>query len=69
MVAGNFLSNLADAGLQSRLTPPKVRRTDEFEIWSIPGSMSERLVFRASELIVLVDIVVDPWKGNNPLDT
>jgi CheY-like chemotaxis protein len=68
MVAGNFLSNLADAGLQSRLAPPKVRRTDEFEIWSIPGSMSERLAFRASEIIIIVDIIVDPWKGNNPLE-
>lgn len=69
MVAGNFLSNLADAGLQTRLTPPKVRRTSEFEMRSISGSMSERLAFRASEIIVLLDIIVDPWKGDDILDS
>jgi CheY-specific phosphatase CheX len=65
MVAGNFLSNLADAGLQSRLTPPKVRRTAEFEMHRISGSMSERVAFRASQMIVIVDIIVDPWKGSS----
>lgn len=61
MVAGNFLSNLADAGLNCQLTVPIVYRTSEFTIRSIPRGICERLVFRSPEAKVFLDISVNPW--------
>ena len=62
MVVGNFLSNLADAGLDSRLSPPRVGRTEEFQVRSISGGITECLAFRSSELFVFLDVSVDPWR-------
>jgi len=61
MMAGNFLSNLADAGLTCRLTVPKVYRTSEFTIRSVPRGICERMVFRSPEAKLFLDISVNPW--------
>jgi len=61
MVAGNFLSNLADAGLPCRLTVPIVYRTTEFTIRSVPRGICERMVFRSPEAKLFLDISVNPW--------
>jgi CheY-specific phosphatase CheX len=61
MVAGNFLSNLADAGLSCKLTVPKVYRTCEFTIRSVPRGICERMVFRSPEAKLFLDISVNPW--------
>jgi DNA-binding response OmpR family regulator/CheY-specific phosphatase CheX len=61
MVVGNFLSNLADAGLDSKLSSPRVVRTDELHVRSISGGITERVRFHSSELFVFLDVSVDPW--------
>jgi CheY-specific phosphatase CheX len=61
MVAGNFLSNLADAGLSCKLTVPKIYRTCEFTIRSVPRGICERMVFRSPEAKLFLDVSVNPW--------
>jgi CheY-specific phosphatase CheX len=61
MVAGNFLSNLADAGLPCHLTAPIVYRATEFALRSVPGGVCERMVFRSPEAKLFLDISVNPW--------
>lgn len=61
MVAGNFLSNLADAGLSCKLTVPIVYRTSEFTIRSVPRGICERMVFRSPESNLFMDVSVNPW--------
>ena len=61
MVAGNFLSNLADAGLPCHLTAPIVYRASEFVLRSVPGGVCERMVFRSPEAKLFLDISVNPW--------
>jgi CheY-specific phosphatase CheX len=61
MVAGNFLSNLNDAGLPCQLTAPRIYRTSEFTIRSIPHGVCERLAFRSPEAKLFLDISVNPW--------
>jgi CheY-specific phosphatase CheX len=61
VVAGNFLSNLADAGLPCHLTAPTLYRTSEFTMRSVPRGVSERLVFRSTEAKLFLDISVNPW--------
>jgi CheY-specific phosphatase CheX len=64
MVAGNFLSNLADAGLSCQLTVPVVYRTSEFTIRSVPRGICERMVFRSPEAKLFLDISVNPWNDS-----
>jgi CheY-specific phosphatase CheX len=61
MVAGNFLSNLADAGLACQLTVPRIYRTSEFTIRSVPRGICERMVFRSPQAKLFLDISVNPW--------
>jgi len=61
VVAGNFLSNLADAGLPCHLTAPTLYRTSEFTIRKVPRGVSERMVFRSPEAKLFLDISVNPW--------
>ncbi len=61
IITGNFLSNLADAGLTCPVTIPVVYRSTDFTIRSIPGGVCERLAFRCSEARVFMDISVNPW--------
>ena len=61
MVAGNFLSNLADAGLSCKLTVPIVYRSSDFTIRSVPRGVCERMVFRSREAKLFLDISVNPW--------
>jgi CheY-specific phosphatase CheX len=63
MVAGNFLSNLADAGLPCQLTTPNVYRTSKFMLRTVPRGFSERMVFRWPEAKVFLDISVNPWNS------
>ncbi len=63
MVAGNFKSNLCDAGLNCVLQPPKITITDDFKLQSVDGGNSERHPFRSPELPLFVDLGVNPWAG------
>lgn len=61
IVSGNFKSNLSDAGLQCRLHIPSVTRTTNFLVEVSPGASLERMAFQALDLVVFVDIAVNPW--------
>jgi CheY-specific phosphatase CheX len=61
MVVGNFKSNLCDAGLECRLSAPKIVRTKDFKLQTIAGGSSERYAFRAKELELFADLSVNPW--------
>ena len=61
MVVGNFKSNLCDAGLNCKLSPPAIIRTSDFKLRSVPGSLAERIGFHAPELELFVDLNVNPW--------
>jgi chemotaxis protein CheX len=61
MVVGNFKSNLCDAGLNCKLSPPVIRRTSDFKLRSITGSLAERIGFHAPQIELFVDLLVNPW--------
>jgi len=61
IMTGNFKSNLSDAGLDCRLEPPQVWRTDERYVATVRGGGLERMAFRAGQLILFVDVAVNPW--------
>lgn len=61
MIVGNFKSNLCDAGLTCKLSPPKIDRTEEFKLRVVDGGTSQRHGFRAKELDFFADLSVNPW--------
>ncbi|HWD18785.1 MAG TPA: chemotaxis protein CheX [Verrucomicrobiae bacterium] len=61
MGAGNFLSNLCDAGLPCKLSAPKTARLESFQLRPGPAGSREQMVFRSPELVTFVDICVDEW--------
>ena len=61
IVGGNFLSNLSDAGLSSRLSSPKISHTAHFRVNAVGGGLSERLAFHSPEISVVIDISINPW--------
>jgi CheY-like chemotaxis protein len=61
IVGGNFLSNLSDAGLPSRLSSPRISHTAQFRINAIGGGLSERLAFSSPEISAFLDISINPW--------
>ena len=60
MIAGNLKSNLCDAKLDCKLSPPKIARTTSFEIYKPSGNAAERYGFHSPELDLFVDISVNP---------
>jgi len=61
IVTGNFKSNLCDAGLDCRLTPPSVSRSSDFHVKTIQGGGLERMAFQAGDIVIFVDVTVNPW--------
>jgi chemotaxis protein CheX len=61
IATGNFKSNLCDAGLDCRLTPPSVSRANDFSVHTIQGGGLERMAFQAGDIILFVDVTVNPW--------
>lgn len=61
IVTGNFKSNLCDAGLDCRLTPPSVERVTGFDVPVVSGGGLERMAFRAPQITLFVDVTVNPW--------
>jgi CheY-like chemotaxis protein/CheY-specific phosphatase CheX len=61
IIAGNFRSNLCDAGLDCRLEPPTVAHSDQSgPSQSTPGAL-EQMAFRSGAILVFVDVSVNPW--------
>jgi len=62
IMAGNFKSNLCDAGLECcRLEPPNVFSTSGFTTVIEPGCGLERMAFSAPPILLFVDARVNPW--------
>lgn len=61
MLVGNFKSNLCDAGLTCKLSPPKIDRTEEFKLRVVDSGTSQRYGFRSKELDFFADLSVNPW--------
>lgn len=61
IITGNFKSNLCDAGLDCRLHTPEITHTDDFSVCAVPGGGSERMAFRSPQMLVYVDVTVNPW--------
>jgi chemotaxis protein CheX len=61
IVTGNFKSNLCDAGLDCRLHTPSVTRTNRFDVETPPGAGLERMAFCGPDLVLFVDVAVNPW--------
>lgn len=61
IITGNFKSNLCDAGLDCRLHTPSVTHTDDFSVRTLVGGGSERMAFRSPQMLVYVDVTVNPW--------
>lgn len=63
IVVGNFKSNLCDAGLDCKLTSPRITRTRDCELRAVRGGGAERLAFRSGNIALLVDVSANPWAG------
>lgn len=61
IIVGNFKSNLCDAGLACRLSPPKITRTNDSKLRSQEGGLAERIGFRSGDVHFFVDVCVNPW--------
>lgn len=61
IVVGNFKSNLCDAGLTCKLSPPKITRTNDSKLRSVEGGLAERIGFRSDDVHFFVDVCVNPW--------
>jgi len=61
IMTGNFKSNLCDAGLDCKLTPPDVKTTSNFSTPREPGSSVEHMAFHAGDLTLYVDVFANPW--------
>lgn len=64
IITGNFKSNLCDAGLDCRLHTPSVTHTEDFAVSTTPGGGSERMAFRSPQMLVYVDVTVNPWNDD-----
>lgn len=61
IVVGNFKSNLCDAGLKCKLSPPAITRTSNFKLRSNANNQAQRIAFHAPDLDLFVDLNVNPW--------
>jgi CheY-specific phosphatase CheX len=61
IMTGNFKSNLCDAGLDCKLTPPQVGMTTDLTTPIEPGSGMEQLAFRAERIQIYVAVTANPW--------
>ncbi len=63
IVVGNFKSNLCDAGLDCRLSAPRITQTSDCSLQAVRGGGAERLAFQAPDITLLVDVSANPWAG------
>jgi len=61
IMTGNFKSNLCDAGLNCRLETPEVKHTSDPFTPTVRGGGLERMVFRSGDILLFVDVTVNPW--------
>lgn len=64
IMTGNFKSNLCDAGLECKLSPPDVRSTSDVEPpVRRPGSV-EQLAFHTGNIQIFVEVTANPWSDD-----
>jgi len=61
IVAGNFQSNLRDAGFECRLQTPRVSRTSDFKLRTVLNGASERMAFDMPGITIYLDLSINPW--------
>ena len=61
MTVGNFKSNLCDAGLNCKLSPPRIFRTEAFQLHIVEGGTAQRYGFHAKEVRFYADLSVNPF--------
>jgi chemotaxis protein CheX len=61
IIVGNFKSNLCDAGLTCKLSPPKIAATTDFKLRTQEGGLAERIGFQSDDEEFFVDVCVNPW--------
>jgi len=61
IMTGNFKSNLCDAGLDCKLQPPAVDRSEDLYTPVVPGGGMERMAFRSGKILLYIDVTVNPW--------
>lgn len=61
IMTGNFKSNLCDAGLECKLTPPDVQPNDDFSTTSESVGAIEHMAFQGGDIVLFVDVTANPW--------
>jgi CheY-specific phosphatase CheX len=61
IMTGNFKSNLCDAGLECKLTPPDVKASLDLASPVEPGGAIERMAFQGPGVMLFVDVTANPW--------
>jgi CheY-specific phosphatase CheX len=64
IMAGNFKSNLCDAGLDCKLQPPEVKLSTDSQTHVVHGGGLERMAFRTEKFQMFVDVTANPWSGD-----
>jgi CheY-specific phosphatase CheX len=63
IMAGNFKSNLCDAGLECKLAPPNIRSTGDFSPPIARAGSVEQMAFRAGGIHIFVEVTANPWNN------
>ena len=61
IMTGNFKSNLCDAGLECKLTPPDVKSNNDLVTPVERGGGIERMAFQGGNVQLFVDVTANPW--------
>ena len=61
IMTGNFKSNLCDAGLECKLSPPEVRITTDFSSVAKRAGSIERMAFSTGAIQIFVEVTANPW--------
>lgn len=61
IMTGNFKSNLCDAGLDCKLSPPEVKTSLDVITPVQRGGAMERMAFRNKQVQLFVDVTANPW--------
>ena len=64
IMTGNFKSNLCDAGLECKLSPPDVRSTTDFTPPVVRAGSVEHLAFSSGKIQIYVEVTANPWSDD-----
>jgi CheY-specific phosphatase CheX len=64
IMTGNFKSNLCDAGLECKLSPPDVRSTGDFSPPVARAGSIEHMAFHTGNIQIFVDVTANPWSDD-----